>query len=457
MNTMDELKQEAKDFIYRLVEGDFAGACRRFDNDMAQALPEARLKETWLQLIGQAGAFQEIGSSQAVEKQGHRIVTVTCRFEKAPMDVYVVFNPSGHIAGLNVMPTPTTSPYEPPAYVDTGAFHEVDVTVGSGEWALPGTLSMPSGGGAFPAEGAGAFPAEGAGAFPAEGAGAFPAEGAGAFPAVVLVHGSGPQDRDETIGPNRPFRDLAWGLASQGIAVLRYDKRTKAHADQITSELRATWTVQEEVIDDALAAVRLLRRTPGIDPGRIYVLGHSLGATMAPRIGQQDPSIAGLIVMAGLTRPLEDTILDQYTHIYSLSEAMTDEQKAELEELKAKVARVKDPGLSGEVPAKDLPLNIPPAYWLDLRGYRPAEVAKSLDMPMLVLQGGRDYQVTVQGDFPGWQEALADKRNATLKLYPNLFHLFMEGEGPARPEDYLVEAHVSGQVIQDIARWIEHR
>jgi dienelactone hydrolase len=433
MNTMDELKQKAKDFVRQVVEGDFAGACRRFDGNLAQTFSEAKLKETWLQLVGQVGAFQEILSSQAVERQEHRIVTVTCQFEKAPMDILVVFSPSEQIAGLNVQFTPTASPYNPPAYVDAAAFHEVEVTVGSGEWALPGTLSMP------------------------EGAGAFPAEGAGAFPAVVLVHGSGPQGRDETIGPNRPFRDLAWGLASQGIAVLRYDKRTKVHAAKYTAELKARVTVQEEVIDDALSAVQLLRQTPGIDPGSIYVLGHSLGATLAPRIGEQDPSIAGLIIMAGLTRPMEDAVIDQYTYIYGLSGSMTDSQKAELEELKEKAARVKDPNLSDRVPAKDLPLDVPPAYWLDLRGYRPEEVAKSLTMRIFVLQGGRDYQVTVQGDFPAWQEALGRKSNATLKVYPKLFHLFIVGEGPSTPQEYLVEGHVSDEVIQDIARWIKNQ
>jgi dienelactone hydrolase len=434
MNTMDDLKQKAQDFVHQLIEGDFAGACRLFDSNMAQAFSEAKLKETWLQLMDQAGAFQEIQGSQAVGRQDHRIVTVACQFEKAPMDIQVVFNSSSQIAGLNAQIAPTALPYNPPAYVDTAAFHEVEVTVGSGDWALPGTLSMP-----------------------AEGGGALPAARAGALPALVLVHGSGPQDRDETIGPNRPFRDLAWGLASQGIAVLRYEKRTKAHAGQITPEMVARITVQEEVIDDALSAVRLLRQTPGIDPGRIYVLGHSLGATLAPRIGQQDPAIAGLIVMAGLTRPLEDTILDQYTHLYSLSGAMTDGQKAELEELKAKVARVKDANLSDEIPAKDLPLDIHPAYWLDLRGYQPAEVAKSLAMRILVLQAGRDYQVTTEGDFPAWQKALGEKSNATLKLYPKMSHLFIAGEGPSTPQAYLVEGHVDEQVIRDIAGWIQNQ
>lgn len=423
MDTMDGLNQIAQELIYQFVKGDFTGAYRRFDGNLAQAMPEDRLKDTWLQLVSLAGSFQKISNCQADEKQGHFIVTVTCRFERASFDILVVFNQSGQIAGLNVQLDQAATTYNPPSYVQVEAFHQVEVTVGSGEWALPGTLSMPNVG--------------------------------DPYPAVVLVHGSGPQDRDETIGPNKPFRDLAGGLASRGIAVLSYEKRTKAHAAQFTSELIARGTVQDETIDDALSAVRLLRQTEGIDPQQIYVLGHSLGATLAPRIGRQDPSIAGLIVMAGMTRPMEDTILDQFTYLAGLSGAMTDSQKRDLEDLRVKVARVKDPHLSDQVPAKDLPLNLPPAYWLDLRGYQPAEVAKSLRMRILVLQGGRDYQVTAKGDFPAWQNALQGKSNATLKLYPKLFHLFIAGEGPSTPQEYLVEGHVSEDVVQDIARWIK--
>jgi len=422
MDTIDNLQKEGVDFINQVVEGDYSGACRSFDAKMTESMPEVKLKETWLQLIGMAGSFQTITNSKGTQRGEKCLVTVTCQFDKSSLDMYVVFNQDGQIAGLSYLPTPAIDSYNPPAYVHTDAFHEADMVVGSGEWALPGTLSMPV--------------------------------GTGPFPGVVLVHGSGPNDRDETIGPNRPFRDIAWGLASQGIAVLRYEKRTKAHAEKFTPEIIARLTSREEVIDDALTAVRLLRQTPGIDPSRVYVLGHSLGATLAPRIGQADPAIAGLIIAAGLARPLEDTILDQFTHIYSLSGAMTDLQKAELEQLKEKVARVKDPNLSDKVPAEDLPLNITPAYWLDLRGYHPPEVAKSLDLRILVLQGGRDYQVSADKDFPLWQKALDGKQGATLKLYPTLFHLFIEGEGPASPGEYLKEGHVSQEMIQDIVGWI---
>ncbi len=424
MDAVDGLKQQAQDVVQQMVQGDFGSAFRRFDSTMKQTISEERLKETWQQLVGQVGPFQKISNSSASERQGYQIISVSCQFEKAAIDVRIVFNANGEIAGLNYQPASTDTPYNPPSYVHGDTFHEVEVTFGSTEWPLPGTLSLPNGG--------------------------------GPFPAIVLVHGSGPQDRDETIGANKPFRDLAWGLASQSVAVLRYDKRTKVYANKFTPEQIAQITVQEEIIDDALAAVQLFRQTPGIDPKRIYVLGHSLGATIAPRIGQQDQAIAGLIIMAGMTRAMEDTILDQFTYLYSLSGSMTDTQKAELEQLKVQVARAKDPNLSDQVPATDLPLRIHPAYWLAMRDYQPAAVAKSLAMPVLVLQGGRDYQVTAV-DFSGWQKALSDKPNATLKVYPKLFHLFMPGEGPSTPQEYLVEGHVSEEVIQDIAGWVKSK
>jgi dienelactone hydrolase len=420
---MEERTQSAQDFLHQLIAGDFSAASQRFDSNMTRVFGEEKLKATWIQIISQVGPFQKVLTSQATEKDEHSIINLTCQFEKANLHIYVVFDQDGQIAGLNTQLAPTTDKYNPPAYVRTGAFTEKEVTVGSGEWALPGTLTMPN--------------------------------GSRAFPGVVLVHGSGPQDRDETIGPNRPFRDLAGGLASQGITVLRYEKRTKAHGAKFTSDMLDKLTTKEEVTDDVLLALDLLRQVPQVDQRNLYVLGHSLGATLAPRIAQLDPSLAGIIIMAGLTRPLEDTIIDQYTHIYHLSGQPTSEQQAELDQLKLKVARVKSLKPSDHVAPKDLPLDIRQSYWLDLRDYHPDEVARSLSTRILVLQAGRDYQVTVNGDYPGWQKALGDRPNATLKLYPKLYHLFIEGEGPSTPQEYLVEGHVSQQVIDDIAGWVK--
>lgn len=422
--TFEDLKPLAETFIDQLVQADFAAAVTYFDNAMKNIYTEAKLKEAWQQLAAKAGAFKQRAVVRTLELQGYKIMIVTCQFEHAVINTQVVYNDQGQISGLSIVPAqPAAVLYNPPAYVDQSTFHEADVTIGSGEWALPGTLSVPN--------------------------------GAGPFSAVVLVHGSGPQDRDETLDPNKVFRDLAWGLSSSGIAVLRYEKRTKVHGSKYTPELIAKVTTKDEVTDDALAAVELLRHNPNIDPGHIFVLGHSLGATLMPRIGKQDPKLAGLIVMAGIARTFEDTILDQFTYLYSFAGTLTEQQKASLEILKAQVARVKSPELSLATTAKDLPLNMSPAYWLDLRGYQPAEIAKSLSMPILVLQGERDYQVSPSKDFVIWTDALKDKANVTLKLYPKLNHLFMAGEGKSTPQEYDIEGHVSKDVIDDIAQWIK--
>src|SRR5262249_34016694 len=148
--------------------------------------------------------------------------------------------------------------WTPAAYAKPDSFVEVPVQVGSAP-ALPGFLSLP--------------------------------KGAGPFPVVVLVHGSGPQDADETIGPNKPFKDLALGLARRGIAVLRYAKRSRVEPAGVV-------TVKEEVLDGAHAAIELARASKGIDPGRVVVLGHSEGGYLAPRIAKENPTVAGIILLA---------------------------------------------------------------------------------------------------------------------------------------------------------------
>jgi len=419
-------------FADQFLNRDYTAVVAQFDATMKSVFPIDKVKEARESLEPQLGAFQQQvgirGERIEQNKVVYDIVYVAWEFEKATIELRIVYDQAGQVAGLFYQPSQATppTPYAAPAYVDASAFRELEVTVGSGEWALAGTLTLPL--------------------------------GDGPFPAVVLVHGSGPNDRDETIGPNKPFRDLAEGLASRGIAVLRYEKRTKQHAAKFTPEILAALTVQEETIDDALAAAALLRQTEGINPARIYVLGHSLGGYLLPRIALADPTssdrIAGLIAMAGPTRPLEELTLEQVTYIAGLDGTISADDQAALGDLAAQVARVQDPSLSAATPAEDLPLGIPTTYWLDLRGYDPAETAKGLAQPMLVLQGERDYQVTT-ADFEGWQAALGSLPSVTLKLYPDLNHLFMAGEGKSTPAEYEVAGHVAEQVISDIVEWIQ--
>jgi dienelactone hydrolase len=277
----------------------------------------------------------------------------------------------------------------------------------------------------------------------------------GPFAAAVLVHGSGPHDRDETIGPNKPFRDLAWGLASQGVAVLRYEKRTHTHGHRMAKD-KAAITLDAEVVEDALAAVAGLRKHKEIDGRRVFVIGHSLGALMAPRIGSRDPSLAGLVLLAGNARPLEDLILEQMTYIYSLKGDLSDEDKEALDKIKKQVTRVKDPKLTADAPAAELPLGIPSAYWLELRSYDQTATAARLKQPLCIAQGERDYQVTM-ADFEAWKKALVSRGNVTFHSYPKLNHLFMEGENKAKPAEYEKAGHVSRELVDDLAAWIKSR
>jgi dienelactone hydrolase len=413
---------KAKALMEALAKGDYDAGAKDFDDTMKKVLPPDKLGETWKGLLEQVGALKKQGTPQTGKIEKYDAVWIECQFEKATLYMRVVFAADGKVTGLQFTPSGPPAAYRAPAYVNRDKFKETEVKVGVGDWVLPGTLALPV--------------------------------GEGPFPAVVLVHGSGPNDRDETVLGNRPFRDLAWGLASQGVAVLRYEKRSREYGAKLAA--MKDLTVKEEVLDDALAAVALLRKTSGIDPKRVFILGHSLGATAAPKLGQLDPDIAGLIVMAGAARPIEDLLVEQMDYGLSLVKEPTDEQKAQVEKIKKDVARLKDPQLPPDELAAGKILGASFTYWRSLHTLEPTVTAAKIKQPMLILQGERDYQVPMT-DFGMWKEATAGRKDVVLKSYPKLNHLFVEGEGKSRPEEYQKEGHVAGYVIDDIAAWIQKK
>lgn len=385
---------------------------------MKEAAPAAKLSEIWAGIQTQLGAYKRRLGTRTEKPAQYDMVFVTTAFENQTVDLKVVVDEPGHVIGFFILPVQAAAPAAdagPPAYAKPDSYREREVTVGSGEWALPGTLTTPV--------------------------------GSGPFPAVLLVHGSGPNDRDETVDANKPFRDLALGLASRGIAVLRYEKRTRKYSGKI-AEVKG-FTVQQETVEDALIALALLRGSQGIDPRRVFILGHSLGGMLLPRIGQSQPALAGLIVMAGAARPMEDLILEQVTYLANLDGTVTDPEKKQIEGLRAEVAKVKalKPGATESV------LGAPASYWLDLQGYDPVLGSKFLPQPMLILQGERDYQVTMT-DFAAWKKGLSSKPNVTFKSYPKLDHLFLAGEGKSSPAEYEKPSHVDPAVLNDVAAWI---
>jgi len=213
-------------------------------------------------------------------------------------------------------------------------------------------------------------------------------------------------------------------------------------------------TVKDEVINDARSAVALLATMPEIDPQRIFLAGHSLGAFLAPRIASGVKDIAGIVMLAGNARPLEDLVVEQVRYEASLAGPVTPTIQKAIDDAEASAKAMRDPDLKPGMTVRLLGSPLPASYVLDLRAYHPTEVGASLTVPILVMQGERDYQVTMT-DFGLWQKALAGHTNATLKSYPALNHLFMAGTGPGTPTEYAKANHVERSVIEDLAAWCQ--
>jgi fermentation-respiration switch protein FrsA (DUF1100 family) len=394
--------------------GRFDAVQARFSSQMALAVSAAQLKAAWLSMPQQFGKFEHRGTAQ-VEKQGSMtVVIIPLAYEHGALIATIATDTDGKIAGFLLSPAP------PPPAATRSDLPSTEVLIGpEHRTGLPGTLLLP--------------------------------KGNGPFPAVVLVQGSGPNDRNETVGGTRVFLDIAEGLADRGIASLRYEKRTRQHP----AEFSGAYTVNDETTDDAVAAVALLKTQAHIDPKHIYVVGHSLGAMMAPRIAQRAPGLAGLVLMAAPARHLQYVVLDQFNYLSEHDPAQRAALQTQLPELRRQVQLLVhiDPKLRGDTHMLD---NLPASYWRDLANYDPVQVVQTLRLPILLEQGDRDFQVT-EPDWTRWQKTFADDSRITIHRYPSLNHLFVPGQGFGLISEYAKPAHVDSKVIADIADWIKAR
>jgi dipeptidyl aminopeptidase/acylaminoacyl peptidase len=264
----------------------------------------------------------------------------------------------------------------------------------------------------------------------------------------VLVHGPGPNDRDESLFGTRMFADIAEGLASRGIAVLRYDKRTKVYYQQMSA---TAYTLEEETIEDAVRALSLARQQHEVDPRHVFLLGHSLGGYAAPRIARQDAKEAGVIVLAGNARHIEDVSVAQTEFMLQAKGGPTPDEQKRLELMKFEAAKIRS-----LKPSKDNPpilLGLPVEYYLDLKNYEPSAEARRLGIPFLFLQGERDFQVTME-DLAIWKSGLVGAKDVMFQTYAALNHLFIAGQGAPSPAEYRTPGNVAAPVIEDLAAWI---
>ncbi len=293
--------------------------------------------------------------------------------------------------------------------------------------------------------------------YPLNGLLTLPADAAGPVPAVVFVHGSGASNMNEKVGKLTPFKDLAEGLARHGIASIRYDKRSFAHGLKLVMSKGEPITVKEETIEDAILATEILMKDSRIDPNKIFIIGHSMGGMLAPRIDAEGGNYHGLILLAGTPRRLEDIMIEQGEEALSSLKGLT---KTLLSKQIQKLAKTFDGlyELSDEAARKKKVGGGTTLYYFKEMGeHAPADYLLPLQKPVLIMQGEKDFQVKADKDFAAYRDMLGGKQNVTFKLYENLNHAFVPsvyGSITKAKQEYNIEQHISDEVIADIAAWI---
>lgn len=407
------IEEEAYNYAKDLMEGNYEKAYTEYAHDatMTQAV-SAEVYQTMIEGLKESnGDFVKIGEIFTLDVDIYTAANVPVEMTKENLSLEIYFDAENQIAGLKFIPY-----QEKTETVMPDNIIEQDLTAKVNGVELGGTLTLPK-------------------------------EGEN-FPCVVLVHGSGPNDRDETILSNKPFRDIAWELAKSGIAVYRYDKRSNVYPDEFRTGYDLT--IYDETVDDAIEIAKMLQSIDSINADKIYILGHSLGGYAMPRIAQNTKFAAGYIIMAGSARAPHELIPIQYEYLLGLDGDISDEDRKTLDALAAEAQKILNIDDYEETEAF---MGMYKTYIQDLLSYDPIETATSIDAPVLVLQGERDYQVTMI-DYNMWLNAFGDNDSWSFKLYPKLNHLMMPGEGAPNNVEYSIISNVDEKVIEDLVDFI---
>ena len=304
--------------------------------------------------------------------------------------------------------------------------------------------------------------------------------GGGPYPAVLLITGSGSQDRNETIAGHRPFLVLADHLTRNGIAVLRVDDRGIGGTD--IGSLSAT---SENYAEDVLAGVNFLKQRKEIDPKTIGLIGHSEGGMIAPMAAARSNDVAFIVLLAGPGQRGEDIIYtqtelihkaqgtppDTLAHIIALSRRInaivkteTDGKRIEQrinEEIAAYVGALNDIQKKQFEPAaaavKAFISMYKTAWYRYFITFDPRPVLKNVKVPVLALNGAHDLQVAWKENLDLIAASLNENKDVTIKSFPNLNHLFQTSPTGLLSEYNQIEETISPEVLKTISDWILRR
>lgn len=406
LNIYSQNKEIGNSFINSLlVEKNFSKSYSYFDENIKTKLSEIQLKETSEKLETQLGKFKSIiQTNNEVETYYYY-----SDFENMKLDIKISFNDNNKIIGFFFVPHKEFKK-------ENSLGKELNIK--SSNIELKGTLLN--------------------------------SENSNLKKLVIFVHGSGPNDRDETIFENKPFKDIAENLYTKGIASYRFDKRTFSNPESFNDKS----TIDDEVTNDIINIIAYFKKDSQFSNYEIIVLGHSLGAYLLPRIASKSNQISKIILLAGNSRPLDKLIMEQYEYLYKLTP--TQELNDASQKVKEQIAVLNSKSFNINTSKEKLPFNLSANYWKSVLDYNPTKEIQKVKIPILVLQGERDYQVTIK-DFQLWKTSLKNNKKASFISYPKLNHLFMTGENQSAPKEYAIKGTVDEKVITDISNFINQK
>ena len=390
---------------------------RCFDENMKSKVSKEQLSTLWEQLESTVGQYKEVKNVKTTSLDEGIKQKGLLQFEAGALEVALSTNGEGKISGLFI----SQLGYEAPEYAKNLGTGKKYTNFESHGYNIPGELVIPL--------------------------------ECNECPLVVLVHGSGPNDKDETIGPNKVFYDLAMGLASKGVATYRYDKRSKIYPET----LKGQFDLYDETINDAVSALLHIQKDTFLHFGKYVMLGHSLGAYAMPLIADSlGDLINGAILFSGNSSRLEDLIDYQMEYLTSFDGEISKTEAKIIKENTERAQNIRTNNYTDSTSSELLLGYWPGKFWKGIDNYSPVStLSTNKNMPFFIMQGEMDYQIPMS-EYKIWQDVVGTQPNVTMRSYPGLSHLFTptKAEKPS-PQDYFSPNNVDFQVIWDMSDWIK--
>jgi len=420
----DEFEKSNKialEFIENFTTENYTESYSFFDEKIKSLVSLDQLKQTYTQLESAFGKFKNVVSIGNSKTDNLKISEIVLKFEKSLLNARIVIDSNYNVAGMFFIPTYERQTNNLISYIDTSRFVENEIEFGNKDFLIKGSLCIPN--------------------------------YIKSLNAVIMLSGSGPNNRDSEIGPNSPFKDIAHGLASKGIITFRFDKRTKIYGKKIFQN-NLDLTLNEEYYEDTDYAIEFLQNYCKINKIKIknlIILGHSQGGTVIPYIlnnSKFKEDINASIFMATPARNLEVIVKEQYNYIFTLDNILDSAEQKQLDNLDIQISNLKNNK------EENLPLGLSKKYFNSLeKNNFNGNLAKS-KIPLLIMSCGKDYQVT-SVELNIIENILKDNQNVNYKFYDNLNHIFIKVEGVPSPSQYNKVSNVDSQVIEDLVKWIK--